>query len=101
MKPSRQVDIHPEAIAEAQAACQWYGERSASAADAYLVELDRAIEAIADNPEMWPRYVHGTRRYIFHRFPFYLVYRETIGRIQVIAVAHGRRKPGYWKNRRA
>ena len=96
--PSRQVDIHPEAIAEAQAANRWYRQRSASAADAYLAELDLAVEAIAENPEMWPRYVHGTRRYILHRFPFYLVYRETAGRIEIIAVAHGRRKPGYWKN---
>jgi plasmid stabilization system protein ParE len=96
---SRHIDIHPEAIAEAQAANQWYRERSDSAAEAYLAELDLAVESIAENPEMWPRYVHGTRRYIFHRFPFYLVYRETVDGLEIIAVAHGRRKPGYWKNR--
>jgi len=98
---SLHVDIHPEAIAEAQAANRWYRERSASAADAYLAELDFAVEAIAEKPEMWPRYVHGTRRYIFHRFPFYLVYREAAGKLEIIAVAHGRRKPGYWKSRMA
>jgi plasmid stabilization system protein ParE len=97
--PSRHVDIHPEAIAEAQAANRWYRERSASAAEAYLAELDWAVAAIAENPEMWPRYVQGTRRYILHRFPFYVVYRETADRIEIIAVAHGRRKPGYWKDR--
>ncbi|MDW7760421.1 MAG: type II toxin-antitoxin system RelE/ParE family toxin [Acidobacteriota bacterium] len=96
---SRHVDIHPEAIAEAQAASRWYLERSVSAAETYLAELDMAVEAIAENPKMWPRYVHGTRRYVFHRFPFYLVYRETAGRIEIIALAHGRRKPGYWKSR--
>lgn len=97
--PLRYVDIHPEAIAEAQAANRWYRERSPSAAAAYLAEIDLAVAAIAENPEMWPRYVHGTRRYIFHRFPFYLVYRVTADRVQIIAVVHGRRKPGYWKNR--
>jgi plasmid stabilization system protein ParE len=66
--PSLSVDIHPEAIAEAQAA--------------YLAELDLAVAAIAENPEMRPRYAHGARRYILHRFPFYLVYRETAGRIE-------------------
>lgn len=96
---TRHVEIHPEAIAEAQAANQWYRERSASAADAYLSELDSAVEAIAENPKMWPRYVHGTRRYIFQRFPFHLVYRKIAVKIEIIAVAHGRRKPGYWKNR--
>ena len=97
--PSRHVDFHPDAVAEAQAANRWYRERSTLAADVYLAELDQAIEAIAENPEMWPGCVHGTRRYIFRRFPFYLVYRETAGNLEIIAVAHGRRKPGYWKSR--
>lgn len=97
----RYVGIHPEAIAEAQAAIRWYRERSASAANAYLAEIDRAVDAITETPDMWPRYVHGTRRYIFHRFPFYLVYRESGGNLEIIAVAHGRRKPGYWMNRMA
>ena len=101
MIPSRQVDIHPEAIVEAQAAYRWYRDRNASAADAYFAELDSAVEAIVENPALWPRYVYGTRRYIFRRFPFYLAYRETAGRIEIIAVAHGRRKPGYWKSRMA
>ena len=97
--PPRHVDFHPEAVAEAQAANRWYREKSPSAAHAYVAELDLAVAPIAENPEMWPPYVHGTRRYILHRFPFYLVYRETSGRIEIIPVAHGRRKPGYWKNR--
>ena len=61
--PSLSVDIHPEAIAEAQAATQWYRERSLSAAAAYLAELDSAVAAIAENPEMWPRYAHSTPLY--------------------------------------
>ena len=97
--PSVQVDIHPEAVAEAQAANRWYRERSNPAADAYVAELDQAIETIAENPELWPQYVHGTRRYLLKRFPFYLVYREFAEKIEIIAVAHGRRKPGYWKSR--
>ena len=52
----RQIDVHPEAVAEAQAAAQWYRERSALAADAFLAELDSAVERIAENPEMYPHY---------------------------------------------
>ncbi len=96
---SRQIDVHPEAVAEARAAAQWYRERSALAADAFLAELDHAIERIAENPEMQPHYVRGTRRYLLQRFPFYLVYREVSGKLEIIAIAHGRRKPGYWKTR--
>ena len=96
---SRQIGVHPEAVAEARAAAQWYRERSALAADAFLAELDRAIETIAENPEMQPHYVRGTRRYLLQRFPFYLVYREVAGKLEIIAIGHGRLRPGYWKNR--
>ena len=95
----RQIDIHPEAVAEVRAATQWYRERSDLAADAFLAELDRAVEKIAENPEMYPHYVRGTRRYFLQRFPFYLVYRQVDEKLEIIAIAHGRRKPGYWKKR--
>jgi len=95
----RQIDVHPDAVAEARAAAQWYRERSALTADAFLAELDRAVERIADNPERYPHYVRGTRRYLLLRFPFYLVYREVTGKLEIVAVAHGRRKPRYWKKR--
>jgi len=95
----RQIDVHPGAVAEARAAAQWYRERSALAADAFLAELDRAVERITENPEMYPHYVRGTRRYLLQRFLFYLVYREVSGKLELVAIAHGRRKPGYWKKR--
>jgi plasmid stabilization system protein ParE len=95
----RQIDVHPEAVAEARAATEWYRERSALAADAFLAELDLAVERIAENPEMYPHYVRGTRRYLLQRFPFYLVYREHPEKLELVAIAHGRRRPGYWKKR--
>ena len=95
----RQIDVHHEAVAEARAAAHWYRERSALAADAFLAELDRAVERITENPEMYPHYVRDTRRYLLQRFPFYLVYREVSGNLELVAIAHGRRKPGYWKKR--
>ena len=93
------VDIHPEAVAEAQAAYRWYRERNEIAAAAFLAELDRAIEVISEGPVRWPTHFHGTRRFLLRRFPFAVVYREAGQTIQVVAVAHGRRKPGYWKER--
>ena len=73
--------------------------KSALAAGAFLAELDLAVERIAENPEMYPHYIRGTRRYLLQRFPFYLIYREVHGKVELIAVAHGRRRPGYWKKR--
>jgi hypothetical protein len=40
----RQIEVHPEAVAEAQVAAEWYRERSNSAANAFVAEIDHAIE---------------------------------------------------------
>ena len=97
--PGLSVVFHPAAVEEAQAARQWYATRSQSAANSFLAELDRGIEAVSLAPERWPLFVHGTRRYLFHRFPFQLVCRVVNDCVQVVALAHGRRRPGYWKPR--
>jgi toxin ParE1/3/4 len=96
---ARPLEVHPEAVLEAQAAYIWYRDRNHTAAEAFLAELDRAVELISESPRRWPIHVHGTRRFLLRRFPFSVVYRELGETLQIVAVAHGRRKPGYWKDR--
>ena len=90
-----------EAIEEAREAREWYEERSTAAAASFMGELDRALEQIQQYPALGAPYIAGTRRVLFLRFPFFLVYRlrEEPPEIQVVAVAHGKRRPGYWKYR--
>ena len=95
------LDIHPEALAEARAARQWYQSRSAGTANAFLVEPDIGVESIRTAPELYPNYLHGTRCYLLLRFPYLIVYRATPENVHVYAVAHSRRRPGYWKGRSA
>lgn len=90
------VLFDPAAIAEARAAHAWYAARSTSSSANFLHEIDDAIDAITGAPDRWSSYIEGTRRYVFRRFPFYIVYRERDDAIQILAVAHGRRRPGYW-----
>lgn len=43
----------------------------------------------------------GRRRLLLDRFPYVLIYRPLPGGgVRVLAVAHGRRRPGYWRHRR-
>lgn len=98
--PSPILEFHPAADKEAESAADRYAERSLAAAEAFLGELDHAMEQIADAPDRWAQYLHGTRRYLMKRFPFLVVYREqSPNTIQVVAVAHGHRRPGYWRER--
>ena len=93
------VDIHPEAILEGRDARDWYFSKSAQAEEAFRMELERAIRLIREAPETWPRYLHGTRRFILTAFPYSLVYTTDGSHSLVIAIAHANRRPGYWKQR--
>jgi toxin ParE1/3/4 len=95
----RNVRFHPEAEAEAQRAYRWYDERNPAAAGAFLADLDHAVSRVQEAPERWPIYQGAARRYVFQQFPFSLIYRVTDEAIDVIAVAHHRRRPGYWSDR--
>jgi len=95
----RELEYLDEAIEEAEAAARWYAERSNFAATGFADEIDSAIAAIEQNPEAWPRYDHGTRHYLLRRYPFSVVYRLEETRILIVAVAHGHRRPEYWKSR--
>lgn len=94
--PHRTVRLHPGAIADARASRKWYENRSVSAANAFMNELDRAIEQISEFADQWPIYILGTKRFLLHRFPFSVVYRALGNVVEIVAIAHARRKPGYW-----
>ena len=93
------VEFEPAATDEAQDAYRWYAKRSQRAADAFIAELDRAVLAISEHPLQFATYLHGTRRFLLKRYPYAVVYRDSPILIQVIAVAHAKRRPGYWKSR--
>ena len=91
--------IHPAAVEEAEKAARWYRERSARSAAQFVEEVNHAIDRILAAPQRWPSGPYGTRKFLLHRFPFAVVYRELPSAIQVLAIAHGHRRPGYWKTR--
>ncbi len=97
--PSIRIRFHPAAATEIEAAVQWYAERSLVVAQAFSVEVSACVERVGEAPDRWPHYPHGTRRYLFPHFPFSLVYRIRNGEIEIVAVPHHMRRPGYWRNR--
>jgi len=96
---AKSVEIHPAALAELKSALTWYLERSEAAALKFAAELDRAIDLVIDSPGRWPSGEHSTRKFVLQRFPFAIIYREKQTVIQILAIAHGHRRPGYWKER--
>jgi toxin ParE1/3/4 len=91
--------FHEDAAAEYDAAFDWYLERSPDAARRFDVEMGRALEQIVQAPRRWAIGIHSTRRFLLKQFPFIVIYREQPSGIQIVAVAHTSRKPGYWRTR--
>lgn len=91
--------IHEGARREANLAIVWYAERSMSLARRFRDELLSAYSAAADSPSRYPSYLHGTRRVLLRRFPYFIVFLEWQDEIFVVAVAHAKRCPGYWRKR--
>jgi plasmid stabilization system protein ParE len=96
MKP---YSFHPEAEAEADAAFEHYWIKSPVAAFGFDEEIREAYRTLSVHPMICAPYLHGTRRVIIRRFPFSVIFRERPQDIQIIAVAHAKRRPGYWAKR--
>ena len=95
----RLVDILPQAVNEGREAGEFYLSKSVAVEEAFRLEIERAIALIRDHPDTWPMYVLGTRRFILNRFPYSLVYKTDGTCSLVVAIAHAKRKPGYWRSR--
>jgi plasmid stabilization system protein ParE len=95
----KQLLFFDEASEEVEEARRWYRQRSESAEESFLRELDHAISQVVEAPERWPAHVAGTRRYVFPTFPYSLVYFAEKHIVAVVAVAHEKRKPAYWRKR--
>ena len=96
---ARQVEYHPESKAEIQKAVNWYDDKVEGLGLEFLFEVRYAESKIIQASEMWPVYEGDTRRYLLKRFPFGVIYLTSEEKIQIVAVAHCKRKPGYWKKR--
>lgn len=97
---ARLLEVHPAAYKELDEARLWYENHASGLGNEFVDEIDRAVVAIQRAPKAWPVYSEGVRRFLVHRFPFALLYRYNDFKIQIIAIAHQRRKPGYWKDRK-
>lgn len=93
------IEVLPEAEAEAREAFLWYFDRSPIAADAFRVELFEAIDGLSETAMDWPEDGDDFRHYHLKHFPYTVMY-EVLGRtVTVFAVSHQRRRPGYWQDR--
>jgi plasmid stabilization system protein ParE len=98
------VRFEDEADAEYRLAGQWYESRRERLGFEFFDAVDAAIEQILDLPHSGspvPRMPADlpVRSIAVTRFPYHVIYLEMKTQVRLLAIAHDRRKPGYWKKR--
>lgn len=98
------IRFEEEADAEYREAGLWYESRRTNLGIECFDAVDATLRQIVECPHAGtpiprvPRELPVRRRAV-KRFPYHVVYLDTPGVLRVLAIAHDRRKPGYWKNR--
>ena len=87
-------------------AAQWYDQRTPGLGLRFLDAIEAATDRVADMPHsgaVWRLAAlsldASVRRFPLSTFPYTLVYTADAAGVLVVAVAHGRRRPGYWTQR--
>jgi toxin ParE1/3/4 len=98
MKP---VVFHRRAAEELDDAMAYYESQREGLSLSFETEVERAVQLIQDHPERWAAYKDTAYRMCsLKRFPYVVYYLELGQNIWIAAVAHQKRKPGYWSQRR-
>lgn len=95
------VNVSSQAQADFQAALDWYlDELAFDAAEGLTGEFARALMLLESFPDVGSAGRYQTRTFTLPKFPYSLIYRVSTDSVQIIAVAHHSRRPGYWAGRR-
>jgi plasmid stabilization system protein ParE len=95
-----EVELLPPARDDFEQSYAWYCERDPNSAERFAYAIEDAIAKLCGKPELGIRLDDEHRFYRLKKsFPFYLVYRTEPTKIVVVAIAHNRREPAYWRGR--
>ncbi len=91
--------FHPEAAEEYVEAARYYNAITPDLARGFHDEIERLIQQVCRQPDRFFRFSPTARRALARRFPYSVVYIEEPDRVWIVAVAHAKRQPGYWRAR--
>ena len=105
MAAERRARLHPAALAELIEGAAQYEEQREDRGVNFEKAVERAIALIVSAPERWPLAPRvsprrGAHRYVLKHFPYDVIYRLVgADELEVVALAHHKRRPGYWAKR--
>jgi len=92
--------FHPAAESEFLESVGYYESKVLGLGQALINEFSALVSLIVDNPDAWQLEAKpDIRKAHLHRFPLSIIYRQSTGDIQILAIAHHHRRPQYWFGR--
>lgn len=93
------IEFHPEAEEEFVEQALYYEEQVTALGVSFIGELESSTTLLEKHPKLGAEFDKPFRHFPMQRFPHSLIYTIEASRIWVVAVAHQRRRPGYWRGR--
>jgi len=92
----RRMLFDPAAEFELREAADFYDLESPGLGGVFLDAVESSLRALLEFPQSGSILADGQRKLVLEGFPYYIVYWTDGVVIEIYAVAHERRRPGYW-----
>ena len=92
--------FHHDAEAELEQAALFYESQVVGLGKSFAAEVERTISLVREFPEAGSPTGANWRRVVIARFPYSIIYQQRPDLIRIVAIAHQRRRPGYWRGRK-
>jgi toxin ParE1/3/4 len=96
---SRSLRLHEDADLELNDATDYYDRESDGLGSAFIDEVQSGFDRIRAYPDAAVELARGVRKLVLARFPYALVYEVRDDGIRILAIAHQRKRPYYWRGR--
>lgn len=93
------VEFHPEAAHEFIETAAYYESAAAQLGSRFILAVEAAEAPISAHNEIGQEIESGFRHFVLAEFPHSIIYSLEPDRVWIVAVAHHKRKPGYWLER--
>ena len=91
--------VVPQALLELDSAITYYeGHRDGLGLE-FLAAIRKVIGRMLENPRQFPSISRRLRKAGLRRFPYGVIFEVQAERMRIVAIAHGKQRPKYWKDR--
>lgn len=95
----KRLRLHPEAETELVEAAAYYESQQAGLGTRFLDAIEDALRRVRNNPLLYREVETDVRRCLVRIFPYGVLFRIQPEVIEVVAIMHLHREPGYWRSR--